>query len=646
MAEDVSRAEKEIRPSPEKPLAELVKEPVKIEFTDPADKKRKAVEFQGFRADCYYYGQEEFRKRLGERFTGEQRLKATVEHYYSPLAPETQKAVLARTRQILKEEAISPKDSTVSLFKFFHIKGPEIVEGVVGETLEARITELQGELRQRNKRIEKMLADINKGEEDKRRLQQGIRRANEEIRSLKAKLEKPPAPLAPTPLEGKPFAVAAVHLESNLRAIKALDLLLHKDALMTNETAKQVDARTLLNEALSLFPDLKELKSELHRSIETRITVSKEGLSPQEFEKAERVKREEYLTAVGSLLADLEKVYEVRPPPTKPPKKEAKEPIKIPKTFLEKLKMVNQLLQRESSRYRPPDKRGRPGGLVELRKDIPTILIPDLHARPDYLAQALLNTPGDWEKFINGELQVVCLGDAPHSEDEEIWKKAYDEYIKSNGYQKGIGPATEKEMQGTFGTMEMILTLKLLFPENFHYLRGNHDELGKANFHKLALEGPQTKAYVKAKYDQEFYQAYCQFEENLLLVARGNNFIASHAEPPLRPASVKEKIINYRDNPKISFNLRWSRDTGPEAINQFLKNMGVPNGYLFSGHTDREQDFYQDGQYVSVGFRENHRCIAKIDSAGKPEIINVSKLPHTAEELKRRIAKAIKQRKG
>lgn len=137
MAEDVSRAEKEIRPSPEKPLAELVKESVRIEFTDPADKKRKVVEYKGFQADCFYYGGKEFRQKLGEKFAGEERLKATVEHLYFSLPDETQEAIFARAKEILKENDIALTDSKVSLFKFFQIKGPELIAEVTREKTEA-----------------------------------------------------------------------------------------------------------------------------------------------------------------------------------------------------------------------------------------------------------------------------------------------------------------------------------------------------------------------------------------------------------------------------------------------------------------------------------------------------------------------------
>ena len=44
-----------------------------------------------------------------------------------------------------------------------------------------------------------------------------------------------------------------------------------------------------------------------------------------------------------------------------------------------------QVLEHEVSEYRPLDQNGIPGGLILLQQDLPTIIIPDLHGRKEYL---------------------------------------------------------------------------------------------------------------------------------------------------------------------------------------------------------------------------------------------------------------------
>lgn len=198
------------------------------------------------------------------------------------------------------------------------------------ETLRKKVDELTSELQKRDKTSEAMLKQVNEMSRENgrlvRKLQEArkktrslqatvvskdelIQKQEQEIQSLKAKPERPLIPVTPPPPEKKPFAVAAENLSSNLKAIKAIDLLVHQGNLMANEKAKQADTRALLNEALSKYPDSESLRSALQKLIETRITVSKKGLTPEEFRQAKKLKRQEYLNSVASLLTDLEEVY-------------------------------------------------------------------------------------------------------------------------------------------------------------------------------------------------------------------------------------------------------------------------------------------------------------------------------------------------
>ena len=52
--------------------------------------------------------------------------------------------------------------------------------------------------------------------------------------------------------------------------------------------------------------------------------------------------------------------------------------------YLKVLSNINSVLLSEDPQIRPYDSTGLPGGIVYLKKDIPTIIVPDIHARLDF----------------------------------------------------------------------------------------------------------------------------------------------------------------------------------------------------------------------------------------------------------------------
>ena len=138
----------EVRPAGES-LSEQLKAPVRIKYTEksPKGKKEREIEYSGLGADFYLYaaslpgGTEAFQKKLGQgRPSGETKLATTVEHCYSSLPPELQTAIMDKARAILQQENIDPGDAHVSLFRFFQLKGPEIIAEISqGEKQEPQI---------------------------------------------------------------------------------------------------------------------------------------------------------------------------------------------------------------------------------------------------------------------------------------------------------------------------------------------------------------------------------------------------------------------------------------------------------------------------------------------------------------------------
>ncbi|MBU2646859.1 metallophosphoesterase [bacterium] len=271
------------------------------------------------------------------------------------------------------------------------------------------------------------------------------------------------------------------------------------------------------------------------------------------------------------------------------------------KLIKERLQKVIETLENELNEWRPADDTGKPGGIILLRQDIPTLIVPDLHGRSDYLPDLMGFKPADktvFELLKNGRIQIVCVGDGMHSErrGKERWQAAFAEYKN-----KFVDcPAMTAEMTENFQTMAMVMKLKAAFPRYFHFLKGNHenilDEAGNGNhpFAKFVAEGPMTTFYVKKFFGDTFLNQYDQFEKDLPLIARGTFFVVSHARP--RKRYTIDQLINYRSQPDVIEGLTWTRHQNaepgsiPSMLDELLGNSINPR-YWFCGHTSLETRF-------------------------------------------------------
>lgn len=276
--------------------------------------------------------------------------------------------------------------------------------------------------------------------------------------------------------------------------------------------------------------------------------------------------------------------------------------------FLVVLDQVNRVLEHEDTEYRPHDSKGMPGGLIYLDPDVRTILIPDLHARLDFLYTFMTGQRCKHLSLLaEKKLQVVCLGDGLHSERSiPRWIAAYDEYI--NGYK--LHHHMDLEMIQGLGTMEMIMYLKCQFPDYFHYLKGNHDNIadetknGNYSFHKYAAEGAMVTKYMTEIVGKECFNEYYRFEKNLPLLAVGRRFLASHAEP-VRFFN-EESVIEYRRRPEVIQGLTWTdnnrADTGSvsQMIRYYIDEKYQKKAFYFGGHRPVQGNYFTRarGKYV------------------------------------------------
>jgi hypothetical protein len=290
------------------------------------------------------------------------------------------------------------------------------------------------------------------------------------------------------------------------------------------------------------------------------------------------------------------------------------------------LREATSVLAKEDPARRPYDSSDRPGGLVLLRRDASTIIVPDLHARMDFLLAVLLP---NLERMRRGELQVVCVGDGFHSEERgrERWKEALEEY--KGGFRRRT--SMDAEMAESLGVMEMAMRAKIRFPGLFHFLKGNHEnvtnERGEGNypFAKYAMEGPMVTAYVKAFLGEDFLSLYSSFEKSLPLLAAGRNFLVSHAEPG--DFFDRERIVEYRSHPEVIEGLTWTdNDASVEGsvammLANFLDEEELAGAYYFGGHRPVQGLFNlrAEGRYVQI-HNPRKRVVASIEAGRKIEL--------------------------
>lgn len=283
-----------------------------------------------------------------------------------------------------------------------------------------------------------------------------------------------------------------------------------------------------------------------------------------------------------------------------------------PAAFAATLRRTRATLAAEPPEQRPADGRGFPGGVVRLWERLPTIIVPDLHARLDFFLGLL-----EWrrrgeapvlERLASGELQLLCLGDGMHAEARAArrWKAAQREF--TGGYREHA--RMDEEMRESLGLMEMIMEVKCAFPAWFHFLKGNHENIaneeGEGNhpFVKFALEGFMVADYMRRFYGDETLEEHYQFEKELPLLAVGNGFLASHAEPaafyPL------ERVVACREDPQVVLGLTWTGDetAEPGSVRRMLEHyLGESDqAYYFGGHRPVRGPYRlrADGRYVQI----------------------------------------------
>ncbi len=282
-------------------------------------------------------------------------------------------------------------------------------------------------------------------------------------------------------------------------------------------------------------------------------------------------------------------------------------PIQIlpPDEALLLLKDVNKLLQKEP--YREKDSTGIAGGLLDLPNDKSTVIVGDLHAQINNLLK-ILSENHILECLEKDTVNLLILGDAVHSEVDNDLEK----------------------MDSSVLIMDIIFRLKLRFPKNVFYLRGNHDSFDHEISKKGVPQGMLLKKRLKALRGKDYLDEMETFYDLLPYVAKSDEFIACHAGPPSRQMSVEE-IINLREHPKRAKELVTSRLKHPNKpggyskgdIKKLRKSLGAQKRTpIIVGHTPLSS---HGSIWLNVGEIKGHHILYSANPMGPGIFLNVGK---------------------
>ena len=265
---------------------------------------------------------------------------------------------------------------------------------------------------------------------------------------------------------------------------------------------------------------------------------------------------------------------------------------------------------------RPEDRRGLPGGLLYLNQDAqlgkPVIVVPDIHARMDFLHAVLSYTLKEGFSVFEGLKRdaclLICVGDGFHAEARarKRWMAAYDEYLGDFREHR----AMDQEMRENLGLLEMILHLRINFPDNFFFLKGNHENIanegkeGNYPFGKFVREGEMVTYWVTKFLGDEALRSIYLYEKSLPILAVCHDFIVIHAEPErFFPA---EQVINCYLHPEVIYAFTWTDNDAAEehSVRDTLEHFfpGKAHTRIFGGHRPIRGKYHTraQGRYIQL----------------------------------------------
>lgn len=312
--------------------------------------------------------------------------------------------------------------------------------------------------------------------------------------------------------------------------------------------------------------------------------------------------------------------------------------------------IVSTILENEIGDYRPVSDSGDAGSLLDFRdRSLPMIVVPDIHARPDFLLHIINYTLPIgfipkvrkqytvFQALAKGYIRLVCVGDALHTEygTKDRWIAAMEEFNNSIY----TGPAISAEMLEGMKTICALMKLKHLFPRNFHFLKGNHENImnqtahGDYSFRKFANEGYMVREFIHEFYGDDILFLMNCVENSMPLMAVTNNCIVSHAEP--KTGFTYNQILNARKYTHVVEGLTWTANDEAEegSVERLIANLCgpvmVPRYVYLAGHRPVKNNYAyrQNGFFIQIhNPTKENICLVYKTRKFNPEtdIINVN----------------------
>ncbi|HSF15024.1 MAG TPA: hypothetical protein VLK65_05685 [Vicinamibacteria bacterium] len=253
----------------------------------------------------------------------------------------------------------------------------------------------------------------------------------------------------------------------------------------------------------------------------------------------------------------------------------------------------------ENDPWRPQDRRGKAGGILEVPAGIVPILVGDLHATIDNFL-TILSQNKFLEELERGKAVMILLGDAIHSDDDRRLEN----------------------MESSLLMTDLISKLMLALPGRLHYVRGTHESFSYELSKGGVPQGQVWKRQVLERRGEAYFEVLQRFYERLPYVVRGVDFAACHAGPPIEHVSRRE-LVDITRYPRLRHQITWNRlrtlnnPTGYSKgdVAAFKKALGLPRtAPLIVAHSPR-----QDGGtvWMDLGGIKAHHLIF---SGGSSEV--------------------------